>query len=288
MIRYLLIPLAIAQTISASSFVQGVIFLPTYNTGGSHATHVHAEGTDSGGTFGNAYTSGGSTTVDMADGTMRGEVYGNNASAGLRMEIREEFRISGPPTTTPLPVLFEFEVEGTGDVNPLKGGLGLSTMTAYLYTHVIDQDPSFLWDGKYVYQWSLDQRGVGAVETWVHQPEGNVKVIDEAKGQFHIILHATDHLMVQSNGLSPVVELVFFIEGSAGGNDGGAALDLLNTGRAKVTLPAGYTAVSRSGIFLTQTDPGTPGSAVPEPSTFALAAMALLGVLPARKRFARG
>lgn len=280
MFRHLLISLAIAQAVSASSFVQGVVFLPSYGTGGSHPTHVEADGTDSGGSFENAYTTGGSVDVNMATGTMRGEIHGNNASAGLRMEIREEFRISGPPTTTPIPVKFEFEVEGTGDVNPLMSGIGISTMTAWLYTLVRDADP-FLPDAKYIYQWSLDQRGLGATEIWLHESQGTVQVRDEAKGEFDVVLYSTDYLTVQENGLSPIIDLVFFIEGSAGGNQGGGALNLLNTGRASVILPPGYTAVTTSGVFLTESDPVAP---VPEPSTCALTVIGLLAAYAAKRR----
>lgn len=280
MFRYFLIPLAIVQAVSASSIVQGVVYLPSYITGGSHPTHVQANGTDSGGTFENAYTSGGSVNVNIATGTMKGEAHGNNTSAGLRMEIREEFRIFGAPTTTPIPVKFEFEVEGTGDVNPLMSGIGISTMTAWLYTKVRDVDP-FLPDAKYIYLWSLDQQGIGATETWVHESQGTVQVNNEAKGEFDVVLHSTDYLTVQENGLSRIVDLVFFIEGSAGGNQGGGALDLLNTGRVSVILPPGYTAISTSGVFLTEADPGSP---VPEPSTYAFAVFGILAAYSVKKR----
>jgi hypothetical protein len=282
--RLVLAVVLAAASAPGSSFVQGYLFFPNYTTGGDHPLTVSASGTDSGGLFETAYTTGGTVKVDMAEGTMKGKINGNNASAVLRMEIREEFRISGPPTTGRIPIVFEFDVEGFGDVNPFSEGYGLSTMTAYLYATISRYGEPFLPDGKYVYLWSIDKTGPGGTELWISEPTGNVKVNSASKASFDVTLKAISEVMVYSSGLSDVVDLSFFVEGSAGGTlGGGGALNMFDTGRARVILPEGYSAVSKSGVFLTKdSEEPPPLGEVPEPAAWTAAAMGLVAILAKR------
>lgn len=261
---------AIPLPAAASNSISGVVYLPSQNLGGGgvNQTLVDVDGDESGGQFETAYSAGGTLYANFLTGHIKYKLYADNAASGLDLQLLAEYRIQGAPTgTDTVPVTFEFAVHGIGNVNYIAQGDSVATMTARMRSQMSGLPESL---SSYVYLWEIDGRGLGAVESWVHQPSGTVIINHEARGEYDIILRTTEHLPVQSNGLSPVVNLSYQILGYASGIDGSGSLNGMNTGQLSVILPDGYTAAA--GItFLS--------SPVPEPATAAQAALGLAALL---------
>jgi hypothetical protein len=262
---------AIPFPAAANNSVSGVVYLPSQNLGGGgvNQTLVDVDGDESGGQFETAYSAGGTLYANFLTGHIKYKLHADNASSGLDLQLMAEYRIQGAPTgMDTVPVTFEFAVHGVGNVNYIAQGYSVAAMTARMRSQISSGLQENL--SSYVYQWDIDGRGVGASELWVHQPTGTVIINHEARGEYDIILRTTEHLAVQSNGLSPVVNLSYQILGYASGIDGSASLNGMNTGQLSVILPAGYTAAA--GItFLS--------SPVPEPATAVQAALGLAALL---------
>lgn len=261
---------AVPSPAAASNSISGVVYLPSQNLagGGVNQTLVDVEGDEYGGQFETAYSAGGTLRANFLTGHIKYKLYADNASSGLDLQVLAEYRIQGLPTgTDTVPVTFEFAVHGIGNVNYIAQGYSVATMTARMRSQRAGSPESL---SSYVYLWQIDGRGVGASESWVHQPSGTVLINHEARGEYDIILRTTEHLPVQSNGLSPVVNLSYQILGFASGIDGSGSLNGMNTGQLSVILPDGYTAAA--GIsFLS--------SPVPEPASAVQAALGLAALL---------
>jgi MYXO-CTERM domain-containing protein len=255
---------------AANNLIGGVVYLPSQNLGGGgvNQTLVDVDGDESGGQFETAYSAGGTLYANFLTGHIKYKLYADNASSGLDLQLLAEYRIQGAPTgTATVPVTFEFAVHGVGNVNYIAQGYSVASMTARMRSQTAGLQDS---QSSYVYQWEIDGRGLGALESWVHQPTGTVIINHEARGEYDIILRTTEHLAVQSNGLSPVVNLSYQILGYASGIEGSASLNGMNTGQLSVILPDGYTAAAGT-TFLS--------SPVPEPATAAQAALGLAALL---------
>lgn len=261
---------AIPLPAAAHNVVSGVVYLPSQNLGGGgvNQTVVDVDGDESGGTFETAYSAGGTLYANFLTGHIKYKLYADNAASGLDLQLLAEYRITGAPTgTDTVPVTFEFAVHGVGNVNYIAEGYSVASMTARMRSQRSGQPDS---QSSYVYQWEIDGRGEGALESWVHEPTGAVTIKHEARGEYDIVLRTTEHLPVQSNGLSPVVNLSYQILGYASGIDGSGSLNGMNTGQLSVILPDGYTAAA--GVtFLS--------SPVPEPAAALQAALGLAVLL---------
>jgi hypothetical protein len=266
----------------AANSVSGLVDLPSYNVGGGgpNQTLVDLTGNDFGGTFGSAYTAGGSIYANLLTGTITFNAYGDNASTGVDLQLIADFQLEGPPAGA-VPVTFAFAVRATGNVNYIAQGFSIAEMTSTLRTQE-RVSLSIPHESRYVYQWSIDGRGPGAFEQWIHQPSGMVTIDGESRGGFDVLLTTTENLVVQSNGRSRFVDVSARLLGSAGGTLGSGSLNGMHTGQLAVILPAGYRVAS--GIEFLSLPPEV--QPIPEPGTAALAALgwAVVALFAARRR----
>lgn len=211
--------------------------------------------------------------ADLTTGTLRGLASVNNYPyVNFTNILTDSLIVEGTPLST-ISVTFEFQIDGTADLNAIGDNSRQIDFGASLRTGA----GSELQTSSYRHFWNINAIGEGGTETYYTTPANdtaNVDIVSASKGAFDVILHQTRELSLGADGRSGGIPFEMRIFGTASSAQGGGAfLDVEHTGRARILLPEGYSFTSSSGVFLTQP--------VPLPASLPLlgAGCALLGLI---------
>ncbi len=220
-----------------------------------------------------AYSFAVSGSANLETGLLKGAAMASAwDQARFKSTFFDEFVITGAPSSI-AHIGMSFEVDGSGDLDDVgdtNREYGLEAKVTSLL-----QGTSIGASSSYTHLWGLYTFNTGGSEIFQSTPVGDVVVNQNEKSFFDVALYNWLDVPIGASGRSAPIAVQWILDGHATASEffggGFATVDVGNTGRAGLILPAGYSFTSASGAFLAQP--------VPEPRSWILLVSGLLLML---------